>query len=116
ALSRTIQISDSSAISAIYRKENQLVLSTLGEGVYLLEGNSKTHFSTVNALSNNHIYDALLIKDQLIAVSDQGIDVVEIHSKKRLQHLPSSITTSVVYSDSVILATSHRYGLVKLDL
>src|SRR5690606_26543751 len=67
-------------------------------------------------LSNNHIYNALIKNDHLFAVSDYGIDVVEIHNKKRVQHLPSSITTSLVYSDSAILATSHRYGLVKLDL
>ncbi len=115
-VSNPLAVADSSAISSIDGYGDKIAVSTFGEGVYLLNGNNKTHFSKVNSLSDNYVYQVILKNGNLIAATDRGVDVVDTRDKKHLENFPISITTSVIYIDSLIFAASYRYGLVQLDL
>ncbi len=115
-VNQTIMGADSSAISSIASSGDNIVVSTLGEGVYLLNGENKTQFSTDNLLSDNYIYEVNIKDDILICATDRGVDVIDISEKKQVKNFPSSITTSVSYLDSVIISASYKYGLVQLKM
>ena len=115
-VSQPIMVADSSAISSIDGSGDKIAVSTFGEGVYLLNGDNKTQISTENLLSDNYIYEVTLNEDILICATDRGVDVIDIHEKKQVKSFPSSITTSVSYFDSVIIAASYKYGLAQLQM
>lgn len=115
-VSNHLAVADSSAISSIDGYGDKIAISTFGEGVYLLNGNNQTHFSEANSLSDNYVYQVILQNDNLICATDRGVDVVDTRDKKQLQSFPISITTSIISIDSLIFATSYRYGLVQLNL
>lgn len=115
-VSEPYMVADSSGISSIDGSGEEIAISTFGEGVYVLDGDNKSQFSSANLLSDNYVYQAIPKDGYLICATDRGVDVIDIRNKKQLQSFSSSITTSVGYIDSKIFAASYRYGLLELGL
>jgi len=109
-------LSDSSSISGITCFNDSVLISTYGEGLFLISQNDTIHFNSQSGLSDNYVYNAEIYDDKIICATDRGIDIINIKSKSRIQHYETSITTAISVVDSIAIAGSHRYGLVSINL
>jgi len=115
-ITSVVSLADSSAISAISSQNMSTIVSTRGEGLFYINGGDTLKYSTENALSDNYIYDATLYNGEIFCASDGGIDVIKIAKKEHAMHFESSITMALSLVDSIVLASSHRHGLISFSL
>lgn len=68
------------AISGIYVITNGvLLLSTVGNGMYLLQNGYSTHYNADSGLSDDYVYNLLSpAKNMLLAATDQGINEIRV--------------------------------------
>lgn len=72
----------SSAITAIRGSEALMYLCTEDEGVYIMGGGISYHLNATTGLSDNFVYDACLVADELLLATDRGMNRVSLQNGK----------------------------------
>lgn len=89
------------AISAIHvTADNIFILSTLGQGIYLVHHGYCTQYTTAHGLSDDYVYTITSpAKNLLLAATDQGINEIIFDGKDfKVNHY----TTSVGLPDNIV--------------
>ncbi|HEV7331981.1 MAG TPA: triple tyrosine motif-containing protein [Flavisolibacter sp.] len=68
-------------------KQSKLYISTINDGLWIIEEQKAQHFSTANALASNMLIRIKLTEDHLWLLEQNGIQVLDIHSRRILPNL-----------------------------
>lgn len=74
------------ATSVAY-KQARLYVSTIDDGLWLIEGRKVQHYTAANALASNTIIRVKLTEDHLWLFERSGIQVLDIHTGRILQNI-----------------------------
>jgi ligand-binding sensor domain-containing protein len=112
-------------ITGFYKKDDQLFVSTYGNGIYLFEkGKQSFHLNTSTTLSDDVVYTLKLVDGKLWCGTDGGIAIVDPANPKAKsvlasseQGLPDKIVRSIsFYSENKLLIGMQDSGVCFFDL
>ena len=73
--------------TAVSFKQSKLYISTVDDGLWVIDGRQVLHFTTANSLSSNSIIRIKLTEDHLWLFEKNGIQVLDIHTNQILSNL-----------------------------
>jgi ligand-binding sensor domain-containing protein len=67
----------------VFDKENRLWFSTYGEGIYCYDNNILYNINHADGLSDDNVYDLLLVDGKIWVATDAGISICSFQNKKK---------------------------------
>lgn len=105
-------VADSSAISDILVKGNQIITATKGEGILLTNRSDSKRANTENGLLNdNYVYQVEVFNDDIWVATDRGVDCFWNTLEKKAHYSNSGLTKSMAQAPNGIIFAGYSSGL-----